>query len=78
MHDEWTKKLPSGKIAHYSFDIVPGTGGVISERTNGIVRTTAVKDLMTREQVEAEFAEPAFGTNIREAVAIVKDWVKNP
>lgn len=55
MHDEWTKKLPDGRIAVYTSEFVPRNGGVITAHVGEIVRTRAVQAPMTREEVEARF-----------------------
>lgn len=42
-----------------------------------VMKLTMLNLEQATEQPEAE-QNPAFGTHIREAVAIVKDWAKNP
>ena len=61
-------------------------GPLDSDRPNALGNLSV--DNPTVEQLNAAFAvnrpatetapEPFFGTHIREAVAIVRDWVKNP
>ena len=59
MRDEWTKTLPDGRSVSYSSDGAPGVGAVISAKIEGqsVGETTNVPAPLTREQVEAAFAD---------------------
>jgi hypothetical protein len=58
VHDKWSKTLTDGRTVTYTGDITPGTGGVITAQVgDGLVHTIAVKEVMTRDEVEAAFAD---------------------
>jgi hypothetical protein len=55
LRDEWTKKLPDGRVVVYTSEFDPENGGVITAQVGKIVRTRAVQAPTTREDVEAKF-----------------------
>jgi|KBSMisStaDraftv2_1062788.scaffolds.fasta_scaffold162005_4 hypothetical protein len=55
MRDEWTKKLSDGRIVTYTLEFEPGQSGVITAQVGEVTRTRAIRELMTREGVEASF-----------------------
>lgn len=57
MRDEWSKKLPDGRIAVYKSEFLVGCGGVIEARVGKLICTRAVSAPLTREEVEARFGE---------------------
>jgi hypothetical protein len=57
MRDEWSKKLPDGRIAVYKSEFLLGCGGVIEAHVGELIRTRTVTAPMTRAEVEARFAD---------------------
>ena len=54
--DEWANMLADGRVAVYTSNIAPGTGGVLTARVGDITLTQHVSAPMTRQEVEAFFA----------------------
>jgi hypothetical protein len=61
MRDEWTKKLPDGRIVGYISEFLVGYGGVIEAHVGELIRTRTVPGPMTREEVEARFTNLPIG-----------------
>jgi hypothetical protein len=55
MRDEWTKQLYDGRIVHYTLEFDPAQGGVITAHVGEVTRTRTIRELTTREKVEAYF-----------------------
>jgi hypothetical protein len=54
--DEWAKMLADRRVATYTSNVAPGTGGVVTARVGDITLTQHVSAPMTRQEVEALFA----------------------
>jgi hypothetical protein len=57
MRDEWSKKLPDGRTAVYKSEFLAGCGGVIEAHLGKLTCTRTISAPMTREEVEASFAD---------------------
>jgi hypothetical protein len=61
MYDEWTRKLPDGRLIRYTSDVEPRRGGRISVTINDRTKTLEVDDAPTREEVEGHFEMIGLG-----------------
>jgi len=61
MYDEWTRKLPDGRIIRYTSDCEHGRPGRITAAIDGLTKTLEVDDEPTREEVEEHFENIGLG-----------------
>lgn len=61
MYDEWTRKLPDGRLIRYTSDCEHGRPGRITATIDQRTKTLEVDDVPTREEVEEQFEMIGLG-----------------
>jgi hypothetical protein len=61
MYDEWTRKLPDGRMVRYTSDVEHGRRGTVTATIDGRTKTLELDDVPTREEVQEHFEMVGFG-----------------
>jgi hypothetical protein len=61
MRDEWTRRMPDGRIVRYTREVDPAGGAIVTATISGRTKALEVDDAPTREEVEEHFEILGFG-----------------
>jgi hypothetical protein len=61
VYDEWSRKLPDGRIIRYTSNVEYGRPGMITAAIDGQTKTMEIEGTPTREEVEEQFEMVGLG-----------------